>query len=149
MDASDAAPPRFQCSPDRGFRPDIPALVCLIAEVPEQNWEDQFRASNVLALCISSVAAQEHLCRTLGWPQRLRARPQAAYQRLLISDLLLQALNARAHVLHELRHANTHFGSVAVHVEASVVRVYEHEQKQLLKLQVKLTNPKGLLMFLF
>ena len=147
MDAPDAAPPRFQCSPDSRFRPDIPALVCLIAEVPEQNWEDQLRASNVLALCISSVDAQEHLCRTLSWPQRLRARPQgaclAAYLRLLISDVLLQALNARAHVLHELRHPNTHFGSVAVHVEASVVRVYEHEQEQLLKLQVTLTSPKG------
>ena len=61
-----------------------------------------------------------------------------------MSDLLLQALNARTHVLHELRHPNTHFGSVAVHVEASVVRVYEHEQEQLLKLQVTLASPKGL-----
>ena len=44
--------------------------------------------------------------------------------------LLLQSLNARAHVLHELRHPNTHFGSVAVDVEASVVRVYERFQLQ-------------------
>ena len=58
--------------------------------------------------------------------------------------LLLQSLNARAHVLHELRHPNTHVGSVAVHVVASVVRVYGHELEQRLKLQVTLTSPKGL-----
>ena len=42
---------------------------------------------------------------------------------------------------------------VAVRVKASVVRVYEPFQEQLLKLQVTLTNPKGLrvipFMFLF
>ena len=60
-----------------------------------------------------------------------------------MSDFMLQAINARAHVFHVLRHPITNVGSVAVHVEASVVRVYDHEQEQLLKLQVTLTSPKG------
>ena len=147
MDATNAAPPRFQSSPDCRLRPYIPALVCLITEVAEENGKNQLRTTHMLAFRIGSVDAQKHLRRTLRGTQRLRARSQdtgiAAYARFLFGDLLLQALNARAQELHELGHPHTHLGRVTVHVEARVVRVHEHEQEELLEFQVSITRPKG------